>query len=457
MTNQTLLTNGLKYSAVQQAYYSPVAQVQGSKLTSMYCFLSRVDPWDDDNSPPIPTQDPKSLKLIMKSMFVAKHITANEISPVILRKDWTSTTIYDYYRDDIDINVLDQNSLPVYTYYVKNKYDQVFKCLWNNNGGLSTNEPYFEPGSYNTNNIFTGSDGYKWKYIYTIDTASKFNFMDSTWMPIPVSDYSANPTLFSAGYGNIDVINVMSAGSGYDQANSVINVTITGDGTGASGIAVVSDGSIASITVTSTGSNYTYANVSITSTQGQGATAIAPISPIGGHGSDPLSELGCSHIMITSTFNGSEQDSSGIDMIPTNIDYHQLGLLINPTSVDNQPEIADKEIYKTTTDLILAAGFGVFSPDETIYQGTSLSSATFVGTVLSFDSASNILKLINTTGCLTTNAPIFGVSSTTVRTLLSYSSPDFIALSGYIGYIENRSSIQRSSDGIEQFKIVLGY
>jgi hypothetical protein len=29
--------------------------------------------------------------------------------------------------------------------------------------------------------------------------------------------------------------------------------------------------------------------------------------------------------------------------------------------------------------------------------------------------------------------------------------------SGYISYIQNRSAVQRSSDGIEQFKFVLGY
>ena len=37
------------------------------------------------------------------------------------------------------------------------------------------------------------------------------------------------------------------------------------------------------------------------------------------------------------------------------------------------------------------------------------------------------------------------------------STPDFIAYSGYIAYIENRVSVQRSKDGIEQFKFVLGF
>ena len=87
----------------------------------------------------------------------------------------------------------------------------------------------------------------------------------------------------------------------------------------------------------------------------------------------------------------------------------------------------------------------------------SVSSPTFTATILSFDSSNNVVKLINTTGSLTTNAPVFGQTTGTTRTLLTYSTPDFIPLSGYLSYIENRTGIQRSVDGIEQFKIVLGF
>jgi 16S rRNA C1402 (ribose-2'-O) methylase RsmI len=92
-----------------------------------------------------------------------------------------------------------------------------------------------------------------------------------------------------------------------------------------------------------------------------------------------------------------------------------------------------------------------------VYQGVSAAAATFTGTVLSFDPGSNVLRLINTTGTQTLNAPIFGASSLTARTVLSVSTPDFITFSGFMTYIENRESVQRSADGIEQFKFVLGY
>jgi hypothetical protein len=105
----------------------------------------------------------------------------------------------------------------------------------------------------------------------------------------------------------------------------------------------------------------------------------------------------------------------------------------------------------------VAPGFGVFAEDEVVFQGASLETATFTGTVLNFDTASNVIRLINTVGQFTVNAPIFGSSSLTARTTLTVSTPDFVLFSGYLTYIENRASVQRSADGIEQFKFVLGY
>jgi hypothetical protein len=466
MANKNILTTIAKTSQVELTYYSPVAVVPPYTtipIGTTYCFLSKVLPWTDDNDPPQPTGDMKYIKQSQKNMFVSKLIGASDISPVIERIDWISGTVYDFYDDNVNMVELDVNGLLVYHFYVRNKYDQVFKCLWNNNGQPSTVEPYFEPGTYGTNNIFKGADKYKWKYIYTVDTGLKIKFMDNYWIPVTVGSNTPNPLVTTAGAGSLDVINVINGGSGYDPANSIITINITGDGTGASANANVINGVINDVIVTNPGSNYTYANVTVVSASGANASIIAPTSPIGGHGFDPISEFGCSHVMFTAEFNGSE---NGI--IPTDIDYHQVGIVINPTTKGRWLESrnlgldyslpANGSIYKTSTDLIVAPGFGVYVSDETVFQGPNenINEATFTATVLSFDTASNVLRLINTTGTPTTNAPVRNTPKTN-RTLLSYSTPDYSVLSGYVAVIENRSGVQRSSDGIEQVRLVLGY
>jgi hypothetical protein len=455
MANKNLLTYNSKVSQVEQTYFSPVAilppPVQ-TAISSSYCFLSHIDPWPDDNNPPQPTQDQQAIKKIYNSMFVAKLINTNSISPVIQRIDWTSGMTYDYYQDNIDMFGTDGYGILYLNFYVRNRYDQVFKCLWNNNNQPSVVEPFFQPGSYGTNNIYTGTDGYKWKYMYTIDVGSKQKFMDSYWIPVPVGQNTPNPIQTTAGSGDIEVINVTNGGSGYDPANATISVVITGDNFGATGTASIANGVISDIIVTATGSSYSYANVSIVSTSGSGATAFAPVSPIGGHGFDPISELGCTRVMLTSEFNGSE---GGI--IPTDIDYRQVGLVINPVALSTFPYPANSSIYKVSTDFIVAGGFGAYVSDETIYQQDSLGNKTYSATVLSFDTATNTIHLINISGTPTFNAPVFSTSSGTVRTLLSVSTPDFQSFSGYLAYVENRNGIQRSSDGIEQFRFIIGF
>jgi hypothetical protein len=469
MSNKNLVTYGAKVSQVEQAYYAPISVIENSTqlVGTLYCFLSQVDPWPDENNPTAPTQDQAYIKNVFNNMFVAKQINSSDISPVTQRIDWTAGTVYDYYQDTIDMFQVGPDGLFVLHFYVKNRYDQVFKCLWNNNGGPSQYEPYFQPGNYGTNNIFQGAgDGYKWKYMYTIDTGSKQKFLDNDWMPIPVGQNTPNPVQTNAGFGDIEVINVISPGSGYDTANSVVTVNITGNGTTAAAHPIIVNGSVTDVVVDNPGTNYSYASASIVSSNtalGSGAVLVAPTSPIGGHGFDPISELGCNRVMLICQFSGGET-INGIDYVPTDIDYRQAGIVVNPLAyVTNGNtttiQTASEPIYKIATELTVSGGFGQFTSDEIIYQGSSLNNATFVGTVLDHNLTTNVVKVINIQGSFTINAPIYGVSSGTIRTLFSYvqSPQGFIPFSGNIAIIDNRTGVQRSSDGIEIFKFVLGY
>ena len=460
MAYQNLLTNGSKVTMIGEIYYSPNAVLlsnQNNPLYTTYCFLGKVGPWPNDANPPLPTQDQSYLKQVFKRIFAVKKLTSNNISPVIPRIDWTANTVYDYYQDSVYMGQKDINGNLVYSFYVKNKYDQVFKCLWNNNGRVSTDEPYFEPGSYNTNNVYIGpNDGYKWKYMYVIDSGKKNLFMDSNWMPVPLVNFGPNPLVSSAGYGNIDVINLTNSGNNYNQSVTPITVTIVGDGTGATAVPVTSNNTLIDIQVTGTGTNYTYANVIINGS-GTGAIAIAPVSPIGGHGFDPISELACSHVMYSVEFNGSEGGLLPTGTTSNPVEFHQIGLLVNPVDQSSSPNPANTSVYSTTTDVYVASGSGSFTNDEIVYQSSdqTLANATFSATVLFFDPGTNVIYTINTTGTLTSNKQIYGQSSGTARTVLTSSLPTFEIMSGYISYIENLSAVQRSADGIEQFRFVL--
>jgi hypothetical protein len=467
MSYKNLITYNSKVSQVIQNYYSPSALIGGLPSFTIYTFLSKVDPWSNDSFPDQPTQDQQYLKTVFSNMFVAKRIGSSLISPVLQRIDWTLGTTYDYYLDNVDMFARDGNGFLLKQFYVRNNYDQVFKCLWNNNNKPSTSMPMFQPGAYGNNNIFTGSDGYRWKFMYNIDLNGKRKFMDANWIPVPAgSNVPTNPNNY-AGSGDIEVINITNGGSGYDYTNTIIQITISGSNTSpatvnASSVVIDGNGSIVRLDVENSGKNYTSANVtinaytsanlSIVSANATGATAIVPVSPIGGHGFNPISELGCNHVMYSVEFDGPENG-----YVPTDIQYYQVGLLVSPLANTAATPIANSSIYSLTTDFSVTSGYGTYVSDEIVYQGNSLQLATFTATVLSFDNANGIIKLINTKGNPTYSAPVFGNTSKTTRTLLSVKDSDLVPYSGYISYIENRSGIQRSSDGIEQFRFVVQY
>lgn len=448
-----------KVYEVLQYYYSP-SQVHD---TTLYAFIGRVTPWPNETNPPVPTQDQRSIKDIFKDIIAAKLITSSDISPVIPRIDWNSGTVYDYYQDTENMLAVDSDNIVISQFYVRNRFDQVFKCLWNNNGSQSTVEPQFLPGTFDSSFLVKTADGYKWKFMYSLDAGLKQKFFDANWMPVPIG-MAPNPVATFAAEGSIDVVNITTVGRGYTPGGATI--TISGDGQFANGTPVINAaGYLYDVTMANTGTGYTYAEAVINvlpgfSTPNVVAIAEAPASPVGGHGYDPISELGCNHIMIAPEFIESENG-----LIPTDMTYRQIGLLVDPVSQESVAEepmmIANGAIYDVTTKLFVSPGTGNYNSGQTIYQGTNLATATFSAKVVSFDSLNNIVKAINITGTPVVNQALIqdasGVVGTAVRTLLTTENTDFIIYSGYMAYIENREGIARSPDGTEQFRIVLSF
>jgi hypothetical protein len=431
--------------------------------TTLYAFIGRVTPWPNENIPPIPTQDQRSVKDIFKNIIAAKLITSSDISPVIPRIDWNLGTTYDYYQDTEDMLAVGSDNIIISQFYVRNRFDQVFKCLWNNNGSPSTVEPQFLPGTFDSSFLVKTADGYKWKFMYSLDAGLKQKFFDADWMPVPIG-MAPNPVATFAAAGSIDVVNITTVGQGYTSGGATI--TISGDGQFANGTPVINAaGYLYDVAMANTGTGYTYAEAVINvlpgfSTPNVVAIAEAPSSPVGGHSYDPISELGCNHIMVAPEFIESENG-----LIPTDMAYRQIGLLVDPVSQESVAEepmmIADGAIYDVTTKLFVSPGTGNYNTGQTIYQGASLATATFSAKVVSFDPATNIVSAINTDGTPVNNQALIqdasGTAGTAVRTLLTTGNPNFIIYSGYLLYIENRQPVNRSPDGTEQFRIVLSF
>ena len=410
--------------------------------TYLYLTIGKTEAWSNEASPPVANTSPAALYDVWKNMIGGKRITGNDVRHVIPRVNWQANTVYlsyDHMAENTDCLVMNSNW-------------SVYKCI-SNNSGLKSNT---QPTSVSTTDDFVTADGYVWKYMYTISDFERLKFTTADYIPVKTlanDDGSAQwQVQNNAISGAIHAIYVTDGGSNYSNASNII-IEITGDGSDASAVASINtiSNTVNSISILEKGSGYTKASVYITGGGGSGATGRAIISPPGGHGNDPLYELGGSNIIINGKIKGSENGK-----LPVTNDYRQVTLISGPKLQNATDTNMSNTIFLQTTNIV-TAGSGDFLENEKVFQGGSLLVSSFKGTVLRWDAGNSTLYLINTEGSPESSKIITGANSATARFVTSYELPELEAYSGRFLYTDNIQPVTRSEDQAEEYKIVLKF
>lgn len=415
--------------------------------SNVYLAFGRAGAWANDSAPPQADTSTKNTNDIWKNMIGAKRVTGNNIRHAIPRINWISGTVYDEYDDLVDSLVLHETTN---NFYVMTSEYNVFKCLFNNNGAPST----VMPNILVTTTHFQTSDGYIWKYMYTLSAEEKLRFLTPSFIPVKTITAGDNSQQWlvqeNAIDGAIHVIKVTNAGSNYS-ANDVV-VSISGDGQYANAFAVLNTASntVSSIVIDNLGYGYTYANVSLTSSYGAGATARAIISPQGGHGSDALVELGGSYLITNIQFKDTEQG-----ILTTHNDYRQISLIEEPLLYGTSTISALPAVSQLTV-LSLNGTSVEYTEDEWVYQGASLATSFFTGYVVEWDTGNNIIKLSNTNGTPTKDL-LIGANTTAARFVSAITNPTLQPRTGNLLYTDNMTAVLRADDQAEDYKIVLNF
>lgn len=233
-----------------------------------YLAASRTETWTDDTAPDTSVDNRIDVQNFRDKILFVKKVQSADTAMLARRIDWVTGTIYDRYDDNYsstNTSYSGATSLQTANFYILTDNFNVYKCIDNNNSGQST----VKPNSTGTE-IFTTSDGYKWKFLFQIGASDRTKFLSTAFMPVRKVSGAGQPS-FDVN-GEIDSITVSAGGSGY---TSVPTVTINGDGTGATAVATLSGGAVSSITVTTAGTGYTFADIVITGGGGANAKADA--------------------------------------------------------------------------------------------------------------------------------------------------------------------------------------
>ena len=449
-----IITNKFRIHNAEQ-YIEAFSEASG---TNIYLFIGRPQPWSDDTSPPTPVDNNDTSFNAYDDMVAMKRVTASDVVHAVVRRDWTSGTVYDEYAHDYSSTnsaASGATSLSAATYYVLTDDYNVYKVINNNNGGASTTKPTGTSTGY-----ITTADSYVWKYMYSISAADALKFLSTDFMPVKfiASDPGAGQpykeqydTQQNATDGEIKKINITAAGSGYSSAPTV---TITGDGTGATATVTVSAGSINTVTITNAGSGYTQATITVSGGGGSAGALKAIISPEGGHSSNAIHELGGFYVMN----NVRLEYNDGSGDFPVSNDYRRIGLVRDPYNYGTSTVATDTTRTATKSITFESSGLtGTFVVDETITGGSSSASAK----VIDWDSTNRILRYyqdVNTGFTAFTSAEtVTGGTSSASGTINALNNPEVEPDSGDIMYLEHRRPINRASDQIEDIKLVIEF
>ena len=467
-----IITNKFRLHNAEQFHESFSEAV----ATTYYLWIGRPQAFSTatgggtDSAPPTPADTVGDEYRYFRDMIGAKKVTSSDVSFVVPRRNWTTGTIYDPYNHDYTpTNAAQSGATNLWdsTFYVMNSNYRVYKCM-DNNKGATVND---EPDSTTTSGEFSTTDGYAWKYMFTMTTNMVQNFLSTDFMPVSATATDASSVATSAVDGEIKHVQIKNGGAGYNDGtwpSGGAGVDIYGDGTSGKYEVVVASGIITGVTLVASGTGYTFANLYLTGITGLGAAGastdavLAPIiTPKGGHGKDPVKELGGFYVMMNTSIAGAE--GSGDFVVDQ--DFRRVGLIRDPKNSVGNP-LTDTTASGLKTLTFTGSVSGTFQVDEEI---TNAASPQAKGKVASWDAATKILKIIQTeyTGVATTgNLAVFADADTVTGTTSTASgtvgsggvgSSEIQYHSGDIIYVENRAPIIRASDQTENIKLVIEF
>ena len=467
---------------------------------SNYVFIGRSHDWTDENDPPAPANSESEEIGAFEDMIALKKVTSTDIAHGLVRYDWTENTQYDEWRDNYSAsnttNVTGVSNFFDGRGYVITDEFKVYKCIKTGGSPGSYVNSTDKPTTVSTTLPETMGDGYMWKFMYAVTASDVIKFVTNDFIPVKTLGVKAAVvgTGTNGGYGTTatddgsaqwDVEQaavdgaiyhyvVTAAGSDYNNGSTntfTLDQNIQGDGSGAVATLTFTSGALASVAfkdASSWGTGYKRAsfatlNSSITGlTAGTGATIHAVISPIHGHGANPIEEFGGNYAIVNSRLEFGE----GLGDFPTDNDFRRIGLIKNPVQSSDSAIAVGTSM--TATNTITVASATNISVDDVLTDAASEAVTTAKVRVVS--KSTNDLKtlpvvnvggeyvafanddevFVNGSGTKSTDVTADGVSKAA-----NAAHPEMTRFTGQILYVENRGAVTRAADQIEDIKLII--
>jgi len=185
---------------------------------NVYLFVSKTHDNNNENIKEIANTENyyTSIHNPIREMVFGKKILPTDVSPVVERYNWASNTVYQaFYNKSNTLFTVNESDIEK-SFFVYTSSGNVYKCIDNNSSSESTVEP-----SHVDLTPREESDGYLWKYMYSVPSGSKF--VTEEYIPVV-----SNTEIGVNTKQSIDRVFLKSGGNNYvEYTNGSVQSTIS--------------------------------------------------------------------------------------------------------------------------------------------------------------------------------------------------------------------------------------
>ena len=166
-------------TSIKRAFAESFLTEISANRANHYLFIAKTTPWPEtagasaDVIPVVPADTVRAEYDVMRSIIGYKQIDPSKIVFALPRIGWSAGSVYDAYRDDVELFSEDAPS----NFYVVTDANNIYKCV-----GATTGTALDVP-THTTSIPLTGQDGYTWKYLATVK-ASDIPYELTDYVPI---------------------------------------------------------------------------------------------------------------------------------------------------------------------------------------------------------------------------------------------------------------------------------
>ena len=476
--------------------------------TKYYIGIGRAQPWDfpdSDARPPFPDPSALEVRNFRDNLQTIKRVS--DASHVVIRYNWTNGNIYSGWNDKYHSeNIFAAGEDETDPYYVIDAKNAVYVCLKTGRDPSTGQEKNSTvPPNDRSGNPFETSDGYQWKYMYTVGTNDTRKFLTSGYIPAQqiISESDGGQSVddldpFQAEQlarqalavpGEILGVEIDSAGKGFPDALTIHEIEFEGAPLIIDGVeqtiqparawAKSLGGKVVDVTMKNPsddtfnfGGYYYDATLKFKSPGAASGYKLRPIiAPPKGLGAEAEVDLNSTALMFNVILIGQEDGAAIVDN-----DFRQIGLIRNPEQVDSDGSgtIVGQKLVDTTTALVLSSlrynvnnigdtlDLGKISGDEIMEGGASNARAII-------DAVDDVNELFYYHQTRETGYGKFQVGETLTistgvgtgilgsTTVMSINQNDYIKQSGAVYYIDSRRPFMRNNEQSEDIKLIIDF